>query len=91
MRGLAMLAIAGFIVLACVESAAAERAGIPPPHYTEPTYVDRTGCVFIRTLVGGWHVWVQRLDTEKKPVCGHEPSTVQPDQDTAAGDGDRRT
>ncbi len=42
----------------------------PPGDYPGEQYIDRTGCVFIRTGSD----WLPRLDKQGAPVCGFPPS-----------------
>ncbi len=46
----------------------------PPPDYAGNQYVDSDGCVFVRASLGGEVAWIARLGSDRKPVCGHQPS-----------------
>lgn len=47
---------------------------LPPAGYSDQTYVDSKGCVFMRAGVGGSANWVARVSKDRKPLCGYPPS-----------------
>ncbi|WP_131802643.1 SPOR domain-containing protein [Limimaricola pyoseonensis] len=51
-------------------------AEFPPESYEASQYVDSRGCAFIRAGVGGVTNWVPRMNREREPLCGFEPSRV---------------
>lgn len=61
--------------VACGGTAWAEN--VPPPDYGANDFVDGEGCLFNRADLAGWTVWVQRLDDERNPVCGLEPTRLE--------------
>lgn len=76
----------------CVTSAAiADEARVPPRDYAKRHYVDGDGCLFTRSEVSGWEIWVQRLDEQKKPICGMVPSGVAPADKVPLGVPDANT
>lgn len=52
---------------------------LPPADYSEPDFVGVDGCLYSKTQVGKWQVWVQRLDEQKRPVCGLTPTETGSD------------
>lgn len=50
---------------------------VPPPDYGAGEFVDGEGCLFARSDLAGWTVWVQRLDAKRNPVCGLEPTRLE--------------
>ena len=57
-----------------VSAQAAGPAELPPENFTANEYVDSAGCAYLRASVGGQVAWVARLDANRQPVCGLEPS-----------------
>lgn len=55
-------------------SAPAAASSLPPEGYDKPDFVGRDGCLYSKAVVGDWEIWVQRLDDEKRPVCGLTPT-----------------
>ncbi|MEZ5779154.1 MAG: SPOR domain-containing protein [Paracoccaceae bacterium] len=51
-------------------------AETPPSSYSGNEYVDTAGCAFVRANVGGKVTWLQRLDKDRKPVCGLAPTVA---------------
>ncbi|MDP3959957.1 MAG: SPOR domain-containing protein [Pseudorhodobacter sp.] len=47
---------------------------LPPASYSDQTYVDSKGCVFMRAGVGRNLTWVARVNSNRKPLCGYPPS-----------------
>lgn len=47
---------------------------LPPAGYSDQTYVDSRGCVFMRAGVGRNVNWVARVNRDRKPLCGYPPS-----------------
>lgn len=46
----------------------------PPVGFPGQQFVDSRGCVFLRAGYGGQSVWVQRLDSNRAPICGYAPT-----------------
>jgi hypothetical protein len=46
----------------------------PPAEYAGRQYVDSRGCVFIRVEVGGAVTWAPRLNRDREPLCGFQPT-----------------
>ena len=57
-----------------VQAQPAQPAELPPEGYTGQQFVDSTGCAFLRGSVNGQVVWLPRLDADRQPICGMEPS-----------------
>lgn len=72
--GLFWLVFGGAPLFAQGIPALPEPAELPPGDYTETEYVDSAGCVFNRVGRGDATVWAIRLDANRTPVCGREPS-----------------
>ena len=66
-------AIAAGIFLA-VAASQAGASQVPPENYEAPDFVGRDGCLYSKASIGGWEIWVQRLDDARRPVCGLKPS-----------------
>lgn len=55
----------------------------PPAGFAEDSYVDSTGCGFLRVLVGNEPVWAPRYRIDGTQLCG-----LQPSYSTQAGTGE---
>lgn len=67
-------------VIVSATIAVAQGAGpaeAPPSGFTGTQYVDSRGCVFSRASLNGQQVWVPRVTSQRKPVCGYQPSFAQ--------------
>lgn len=65
----AALAVAGQAV--AQDSIPAE---FPPESYSANQYVDSEGCAFIRAGIGGMTNWIPRMNRDREPLCGFQPS-----------------
>lgn len=83
------LSAALFLLWAVPVSAAGALSELPPPGYGASSYVDSNGCLFSRSSVHGWQVWVLRLDADRQPVCDREPTRFRDEGRAAAGNGAR--
>lgn len=68
-------------------AASAADSVVPPESYENSSFVDRRGCEYGRVVVGGWEIWVQRLDEKRQPVCGQEPTRFRKRETTERPQG----
>ena len=75
MRRLAML----FVLCGSMAGAQTDfsvPAEFPPDDYAGRQYVDSRGCAYVRAGVDGAVNWLPRVNRDRKPLCGLEPSVV---------------
>ncbi|MEM6577442.1 MAG: hypothetical protein AAF678_03040, partial [Pseudomonadota bacterium] len=49
-------------------------AEVPPASFTEREYVDSRGCLYARATINGSVTWVPRVGSDRRVICGAEPS-----------------
>ena len=49
-------------------------AEFPPDSFAGNQYVDSNGCAFIRAGISGVVNWVPRMNRQREPLCGFEPT-----------------
>ena len=59
------------------ERDAARPVVFPPPSFKARQYVDQDGCVYIRTGEGNATTWRPRVNRDRSPVCGYEPTLAK--------------
>ena len=72
----------GFWAMAWAVTGQAAPVPLPPDGFDGAQYIDRTGCVFVRTGAG----WAARRDRNGRPICGFPP-TLSSRRTDAEGDG----
>ncbi len=72
MRHLALAALLASAPLAAL--AQTGPAELPPADFAGRQYVDSAGCVFVRAEVNGTTAWAPRLNRDRTPLCGYQPS-----------------
>lgn len=83
--------LAAISVLAGGSAAVAHASEMPPLDYGSERFVDASGCVFVRSELHGWTLWVQRLDEDRRPDCDEPPTRLSPDRINGRRTRDGRT
>ncbi|RFU12253.1 SPOR domain-containing protein [Rhodobacteraceae bacterium W635] len=77
LRTVSGLALGMCLALPALSQTVAELGGpaeLPPGDFRGEQYVDSRGCVFIRAGYGGQETWVARVNRDRQPLCGYEPT-----------------
>lgn len=77
LRTVSGLALGLCLALPALSQTVAELGGpaeLPPSGFSGEQYVDSRGCVFIRAGYGGQETWVARVNRDRQPLCGFEPT-----------------
>ncbi len=80
----ALVAAAGVVLPAAAQVSGAGPSEPPPPGFSGVQYVDSRGCAYVRAGHGGQVTWVRRIGTDRRPMCGLQPTRVTMERARAA-------